>query len=62
MTQLLEKKEFVIASEVRKKRHMQMQTHKNINSYRGLRHLNNLPVRGQRTCSNAKTRKKHKIN
>ena len=30
-------------------------------SYRGLRHYLNLPVRGQRTCSNAKTRKKFKI-
>ena len=29
----------------------------NIHSYRGLRHRMGLPVRGQRTCSNARTRK-----
>lgn len=28
-----------------------------IHSYRGLRHRMGLPVRGQRTCSNARTRK-----
>ncbi len=28
-----------------------------INSYRGLRHKNHLPVRGQRTRTNARTRK-----
>ena len=28
-----------------------------INSYRGTRHRSNLPVRGQRTSSNARTRK-----
>jgi len=28
-----------------------------INSYRGLRHRRNLPVRGQRTRTNARTRK-----
>jgi 30S ribosomal protein S13 len=30
---------------------------RDINSYRGLRHKNGLPVRGQRTRTNAKTRK-----
>ncbi|HYG83779.1 MAG TPA: 30S ribosomal protein S13 [Verrucomicrobiae bacterium] len=30
---------------------------KDINAYRGLRHKNNLPVRGQRTRTNARTRK-----
>jgi len=30
-------------------------------SYRGFRHFLGLPVRGQRTCSNSKTRKKYKI-
>ena len=28
-----------------------------INSYRGMRHRNGLPVRGQRTCTNCRTRK-----
>jgi small subunit ribosomal protein S13 len=30
---------------------------KDINSYRGLRHKNNLPARGQRTRTNARTRR-----
>ena len=30
---------------------------KEINSYRGLRHIRNLPVRGQRTRSNARTKR-----
>ncbi|HFL8819416.1 MAG TPA: 30S ribosomal protein S13 [Candidatus Azoamicus sp. OHIO2] len=33
-----------------------------IKSYRGLRHKSNLPVRGQRTKTNARTRKKNKKN
>lgn len=32
-----------------------------ISSYRGLRHKANMPVRGQRTHTNAKTRRKRKI-
>ena len=31
---------------------------KTTRTYKGIRHLNNLPVRGQRTRTNAKTRKK----
>lgn len=31
-----------------------------INAYKGLRHTDNLPVRGQRTRTNAKTRKRKK--
>lgn len=34
---------------------------KNINSYRGLRHLRNLPVRGQRTKTNARTKRGKKV-
>ena len=34
---------------------------KEILSYRGLRIIGSLPVRGQRTCSNAKTRKRFNI-
>ncbi|BBA84672.1 30S ribosomal protein S13 [endosymbiont of Euscepes postfasciatus] len=33
----------------------------NIGSYRGIRHKRGLPTRGQRTKTNAKTRKKYKI-
>jgi small subunit ribosomal protein S13 len=34
---------------------------KDINAYRGLRHKANLPVRGQRTKTNARTRRGRKI-
>ena len=34
---------------------------KNINSYRGIRHSKNLPVRGQRTHTNARTKRGKKI-
>jgi small subunit ribosomal protein S13 len=34
---------------------------KDINAYRGLRHKANLPSRGQRTKTNARTRRGHKI-
>jgi len=34
---------------------------KNLNCYQGFRHLKNLPVRGQRTHSNGKTKKKMKF-
>lgn len=35
-----------------------IQFYKDINSYRGTRHKRSLPVRGQRTHTNAKTNKK----
>ena len=34
---------------------------KEINSYRGLRHKNNLPARGQRTKTNARTKRGKKV-
>lgn len=34
---------------------------KDINAYRGLRHKNNLPSRGQRTKTNARTRRGKKV-
>lgn len=34
---------------------------KDINAYRGLRHKNNLPSRGQRTRTNARTRRGKKV-
>ena len=34
---------------------------KDIKSYRGLRHAANLPVRGQRTKTNARTRRGRKV-
>lgn len=34
---------------------------KEINSYRGVRHIKNLPVRGQRTKTNARTKRGKKV-
>lgn len=34
---------------------------RDINSYRGIRHKNGLPSRGQRTRTNARTRRGHKV-
>lgn len=34
---------------------------KDINAYRGIRHKNNLPTRGQRTRTNARTRRGKKV-
>lgn len=49
--------------EVRIKHYIFQNIKKNfdIKSYRGLRHQDSLPVRGQRTRTNASTRKKYKI-
>lgn len=48
--------------EVRVKRFYMLNIKKliDINAYKGLRHTDNLPVRGQRTRTNAKTRKRKK--
>jgi len=49
--------------EVRIKRviHQNLKRAYEINSYKGLRHKDGLPVRGQRTRTNASTKKRYKI-
>ncbi len=47
----------VIEGELRKEIAMNIQRLKEIKSYRGSRHIRKLPVRGQRTHTNARTRK-----
>jgi len=49
--------------EVRIKRviHQNIKKAYDINSYKGLRHKDGLPVRGQRTRTNASTKKRYKI-
>jgi small subunit ribosomal protein S13 len=46
-----------IEGELRKELSMNIRRLMEIGSYRGLRHRRNLPVRGQRTHTNARTRK-----
>ena len=48
---------YVIEGALRKKRAMDIRRLQEIESYRGLRHKKGLPVRGQRTKTNARTRK-----
>ena len=49
--------EYKIEGELRKEIRLNIKRLMDIKSYRGLRHRNGLPVRGQRTSRNAKTRK-----
>ena len=46
-----------IEGDLRRDISMNIRALKEIDSYRGLRHKNNLPVRGQNTKNNARTRK-----
>lgn len=52
---------FNVASELKKKKLMGKKKLINIKSYRGLRKLTGLPVRGQRTHTNSNTSKKIKL-
>lgn len=48
---------FIVEGELRKEVSINIKTLKDIKCYRGLRHIRKLPVRGQRTHTNARTRK-----
>lgn len=50
----------IISTDLKKSRLLTNKKLVNIKSYRGLRKLQGLPVRGQRTHSNAKSSRKHK--
>lgn len=50
-------KNFVIEGELRRLEGANINRLRKINSYRGIRHRRGLPVRGQRTRTNARTRK-----
>jgi len=50
-------KEISVEGELRRIVRQNIKRLKDINSYRGLRHRRGLPVRGQRTSHNARTRK-----
>ena len=49
--------DYVVEGELRSKIKKDIQRLKDINCYRGIRHKSGLPVRGQRTRCNARTRK-----
>ena len=48
---------FVVEGDLRRQVHMNIKRLTEIGCYRGLRHRRGLPVRGQRTKTNARTRK-----
>src|SRR3990172_5883541 len=50
-------KEYVVEGDLRRQVQMNIKRLMDIGSYRGLRHRRGLPVRGQRTHTNARTRK-----
>ena len=49
--------QYVIEGDLRREIGMNLKRLQAIKSYRGLRHVRGLPVRGQRTSTNARTRK-----
>ncbi|MEC7839671.1 MAG: 30S ribosomal protein S13 [Chlamydiota bacterium] len=49
--------EYVVEGDLRRSVQNDIKRLININSYRGMRHRKGLPVRGQRTSTNARTRK-----
>lgn len=56
----IEKSQIVLTSELKKFQSLSLRTLIDIKSYKGLRRLKGLPVRGQRTHTNGKTAKKIK--
>lgn len=50
------KHKYIIDTELKKKTYDNIQLMRSIRCYKGVRHTYNLPVNGQRTHSNAKTR------
>ncbi len=48
---------YVIEGDLRRELGMNLKRLQGIKCYRGIRHMRNLPVRGQRTQTNARTRK-----
>ncbi len=54
-------KEYQVEGDLRREVNMNIKKKKDIRSYEGLRHIRRLPVRGQNTHSNARTRKGKRI-
>jgi len=51
----LVEKEYKVEGELRREKMLNIKRLKDINSYRGLRHIKGLPVRGQQTRTNTRT-------
>jgi small subunit ribosomal protein S13 len=57
LTQVLQSTDYRIEGDLRREVQQNIRRLISIGSYRGLRHRRSLPVRGQRTSTNARTRK-----
>jgi small subunit ribosomal protein S13 len=55
--QVIQENKFVIEGDLRREIQQNLKRLQAINCYRGIRHRRGLPVRGQRTSTNARTRK-----
>ncbi|QSR87063.1 30S ribosomal protein S13 [Candidatus Methylacidiphilum infernorum] len=55
--QVIEENGFVVEGDLRREIQQNIKRLQSIRCYRGIRHLRGLPVRGQRTSTNARTRK-----
>jgi small subunit ribosomal protein S13 len=51
---------FIVEGDLRRETNQNIRRHMDIGTYRGLRHRRGLPCRGQRTRTNARTRKGRK--
>ena len=54
-------KEFIVEGDLRVEINRNIKRLKEVGSYRGSRHIKNLPARGQRTKTNARTKRGRKI-
>ncbi len=54
--------EYVIEGALRSQKQMNIKRLRDIGCYRGIRHRTGLPLRGQKTKNNAKTRKIRRVN
>jgi len=54
-------KEYVVEGDLRVEINRNIKRLKDINTYRGSRHIKNLPSRGQRTKTNARTKRGRKV-
>lgn len=55
--QVIQGRSFMIEGDLRRELQQNLKRLQGINCYRGIRHKRGLPVRGQRTSTNARTRK-----
>jgi small subunit ribosomal protein S13 len=57
IAQVIQAEQIMVEGDLRRDRQSQLKRLTSINCYRGIRHKRGLPVRGQRTRTNARTRK-----